>query len=48
MLSSPSAVVVLPVSRKLLVDCFGETYPVEVAGVGYKPLYDPDNLKPRS
>ncbi|TIX63415.1 MAG: aminomethyl transferase family protein, partial [Mesorhizobium sp.] len=24
------------------------TYPVEVAGVGYKPLYDPENLKPRS
>ena len=21
---------------------------VEVAGVGYKPLYDPENLKPRS
>ena len=25
-----------------------ETYPVEVAGVGYKPLYDPVNLKPRT
>ncbi|RVC11059.1 aminomethyl transferase family protein, partial [Mesorhizobium sp. M7A.F.Ca.AU.001.01.1.1] len=24
------------------------TYPVEVAAVGYKPLYDPENLKPRS
>ena len=34
--------------RKLKVEYFGETYPVEVAGVGYKPLYDPENLKPRS
>ena len=34
--------------RKLDVEYFGETYPVEVAAVGYKPLYDPENLKPRS
>jgi glycine cleavage system aminomethyltransferase T len=34
--------------RKLEVEYFGETFPVEVAGVGYKPLYDPENLKPRS
>ncbi|WP_019173495.1 GcvT family protein [Pseudaminobacter salicylatoxidans] len=34
--------------RKLTVEYFGETYPVEVAGVGYKPLYDPENLKPRT
>ncbi|MEW9837398.1 GcvT family protein [Mesorhizobium marinum] len=34
--------------RKLSVEYFGETYPVEVASVGYKPLYDPENLKPRS
>ena len=34
--------------RKLFVEYFGETYPVEVAAVGYKPLYDPENLKPRS
>ena len=34
--------------RKLVVEYFGELYPVEVASVGYKPLYDPDNLKPRS
>jgi glycine cleavage system aminomethyltransferase T len=34
--------------RKLAVQYFGETYPVEVAGVGYKPLYDPENAKPRS
>ena len=30
------------------VEYFGETYPVEVAGVGYEPLYDPENLKPRT
>jgi glycine cleavage system aminomethyltransferase T len=34
--------------RKLIVEYFGETYPVEVASVGYKPLYDPENLKPRT
>ena len=34
--------------RKLAVEYFGETYPVEVAAVGYQPLYDPENLKPRS
>lgn len=34
--------------RKLAVEYFGEVYPVEVEGVGYKPLYDPENLKPRS
>ncbi|TIM23151.1 MAG: FAD-dependent oxidoreductase [Mesorhizobium sp.] len=34
--------------RKLTIEYFGETYPVEVAAVGYKPLYDPENLKPRS
>ncbi|MEL6978737.1 MAG: FAD-dependent oxidoreductase [Pseudomonadota bacterium] len=34
--------------ERLLVEYFGETYPVEVAGVGYAPLYDPENLKPRS
>ncbi len=36
------------VGRQLAVEYFGETYPVEVTGVGYKPLYDPENLKPRS
>jgi hypothetical protein len=30
------------------VSYFDELYPVEVAGVGYKPLYDPENAKPRS
>ncbi|TPE46701.1 GcvT family protein [Amaricoccus solimangrovi] len=34
--------------RALSVQYFGETYPVEVAGIGYKPLYDPENAKPRS
>lgn len=34
--------------RKLTVEYMGETFPVEVVGVGYKPLYDPENLKPRS
>ena len=36
------------VGRKLNVTYFDETYPVEVAGVGYAPLYDPENLKARS
>ncbi len=30
------------------MEYFAEHYPVRVAGVGYKPLYDPQNLKPRS
>lgn len=34
--------------NKFLVDYFGETYPVEVAGIGYEPLYDPENLRPRT
>ncbi|MBU6267948.1 MAG: FAD-dependent oxidoreductase [Sphingomonadales bacterium] len=34
--------------RRLAVEYFGETYPVEVAAVGYKPLYDPENSKPKS
>lgn len=36
------------VGRVLNVSYFDEIYPVEVAGVGYAPLYDPENLKPRS
>ncbi|MBG6205508.1 sarcosine dehydrogenase [Labrenzia sp. EL_126] len=36
------------VGRKLSVEYMSETYPAEVAGVGYQPLYDPENLKPRS
>ena len=34
--------------KTFAVEYFGETYPVEVAGVGYEPLYDPENLKPRT
>lgn len=30
------------------VEYFAETYPVEVVGIGYEPLYDPENVKPRS
>lgn len=36
------------VGRKLDVEYFGDSFPVEVAAVGYKPLYDPENAKPRS
>ncbi|KXJ55375.1 MAG: dehydrogenase [Thalassospira sp. Nap_22] len=34
--------------RKLNVSYMDEIYPVEVYGIGYKPIYDPENLKPRS
>jgi glycine cleavage system aminomethyltransferase T/glycine/D-amino acid oxidase-like deaminating enzyme len=34
--------------QELIVEYFEEQYPVVVTGVGYKPLYDPENLKPRS
>lgn len=34
--------------RRLNVSYFDELYPVEVVGIGYKPLYDPETLKPRS
>ena len=34
--------------REVALEYFGETYRAEVASVGYKPLYDPENLKPRS
>ena len=33
---------------ELLIEYFGEQYPVVVESVGYKPLYDPENSKPRS
>jgi len=36
------------VGQELYIEYFGEQYPVVVEGVGYKPLYDRDNLKPRS
>ncbi|MCC9620293.1 FAD-dependent oxidoreductase [Thalassospira sp. MA62] len=34
--------------RKLTVSYMDEIYPVEVYGIGYKPIYDPENTKPRS
>lgn len=34
--------------NRFTIEYFGERYPVEVAGVGYAPLYDPENVKPRS
>lgn len=36
------------VGRELAIEYFGETYPVRVDAVGYAPLYDPENLRPRS
>jgi len=32
----------------LMIEYFHEQYPVKVEGVGYKPLYDPQNEKPKS
>ncbi|MEL6920933.1 MAG: FAD-dependent oxidoreductase [Pseudomonadota bacterium] len=32
----------------LAIEYMGEQFPVEVAGVGYEPLYDPENARPRS
>jgi len=34
--------------RELLIEYFGEQYTVQVESVGYKPLYDPENAKPKS
>ncbi len=34
--------------RELHVEYFGEIYPVKVVSIGYKPLYDPENKKPKS
>jgi glycine cleavage system aminomethyltransferase T/glycine/D-amino acid oxidase-like deaminating enzyme len=34
--------------RQLVLEYFQETYPVTVAAVGYKPLYDPKNERPKS
>ena len=34
--------------RKLVTEYLGEQFPMEVAAVGYKPLYDPENKLPRS
>ncbi len=33
---------------KFSIEYMGEQYPVTVAGIGYEPLYDPENLKPRT
>ena len=30
-----------------MIEYFGEQYPVVVESVGYKPLYDPNNEKPK-
>ncbi len=34
--------------RRLEIEYFKQKYPVEVAAVGYKPLYDPENARPKS
>lgn len=34
--------------QQLAIEYFGEQYTVTVESVGYKPLYDPQNLKPKS
>ena len=36
------------IGKQLAIEYFGEQYAVEVVAVGYQPLYDPENLKPRS
>jgi len=36
------------VGRELSMEYFGERYTLVVEAVGYKPLYDPENVKPRS
>ena len=34
--------------RELMMEYFHEQFPLKVEAVGYKPLYDPENLKPKS
>ena len=34
--------------RELAIEYFGDRFPVKVAAVGYKPLYDPENARPKS
>jgi glycine cleavage system aminomethyltransferase T len=34
--------------RELTTEYLGEQFPMKVESVGYKPLYDPENLLPRS
>ncbi|MCY7308082.1 MAG: hypothetical protein LH632_18495 [Rhodoferax sp.] len=33
------------VGRELQIQYFSDVYPVKVEAVGYKPLYDPENIK---
>ncbi|MGJ3258590.1 MAG: GcvT family protein [Rhodospirillales bacterium] len=34
--------------RRLEIEYFNQKFPVEVAAIGYKPLYDPENARPKS
>ncbi len=34
--------------RQLMLEYFHESYPLNVEAVGYRPLYDPENERPRS
>jgi len=34
--------------QELVMEYFHEPFPLKVEAVGYKPLYDPENLKPKS
>ncbi len=34
--------------RQLEIEYFNQKFPVHVAAVGAKPLYDPENLRPKS
>jgi len=36
------------VGRELQIQYFADVYPVQVEAVGYKALYDPESVKPRS
>ena len=36
------------VGRELQIQYFADVYPVTVEAVGYRSLYDPENIKPRS
>jgi len=36
------------VGNQFNLEYLGEIFPISVAGVGYAPLYDPENLKPKS
>ncbi|MCY7306395.1 MAG: hypothetical protein LH632_09630 [Rhodoferax sp.] len=34
--------------RELQIQYFSDVYPVKVEAVGYRSLYDPESIKPRS